>query len=228
MSTATETIETAANLVEGVGDSLRFSATVKPQKYGDGKTFYVYRILMRKDGRVTGVEDGPDRTHKTPRLSRIAATRRIEELKRHRLYAIDITEKDIQHGEARSCESCAIAQALWRNQKRMGLSEFKYDFRVEPYGAFVACDGVVLTAPGYARFSTGEREMPDLVGEGRHGLFVESMYEWALHWDEWADSRNMTLKEWREENGYEDGETPYKPSPCSFVLNLTEMKQSAS
>jgi len=210
-------------------EKMRFSVRTHEQAYGDGARFHEYRIVMRLGGRVVGIDDGPRRTHKSREDARQVGRARILELRQHQLYAIEVTKKDIEIGEARSCQSCAIAQALWRNQERMGLSKYEWDFRVEPYGFMVDVDGIVLSklhdchAP---RLATGENAMPDLVSEGQRGIWVESMMEWSMNWDEWADSRVMSIEEWREEHGYHDGERPYRPSPCSFVLDMQALRET--
>lgn len=204
---------------------IRFSVRTRPMKYGDGETFFGFRIVMRSNGKAVGIEDGPRRLHKTRGECRIAGWDRIRVLKTHVLFIVPVSKKDIDDGQARSCHSCAIAQALWRNQERIGLEKWKFDFRVEPYGFSVDCDGITLE--NTQRFSdppiaTGQDAMPDLVSEGSRGLYVESMYEWALNWDDWAESRDMSEEEWLEEHP-DDGGKPYRPVPCSFVLDLSEM-----
>lgn len=205
-----------------------FSVRSKPVHYGDGVTFYEFRIVMRAGEKVVGVDEGPSRTHAhaTRRECLAAAYERARELRMRRLLIVDVSAKDIENGEARSCQSCAIAQALWRNQERISMDRRRFDFRVEPYGAFTRCNGIVLDDRDDSdspEIATGLNNMPDLVGVGPHGLYVEGMYDWAVAWDEWADSRHMTFAEWREEHP-DDGRKPYKPPPCSFVLDLSAMK----
>lgn len=201
--------------------SIRFSVRVKGVDYGDNKSFHEYLIVMRSGGKIVGVEEGPSRQHRTFEDARKAGWERVALLRAHRLMIVPVTNKNIEDGEERSCSCCAIAQSLFMNQARLGMDRYEYDFRVEPYGAFVKCDGIILVH-GRTQISTGVKRMPDLVSEARGRLFIESMYEWTVHWDEWAGSRYMTLKEWREEHSDDDCK-PYKPTPCSFVLNLSEM-----
>lgn len=217
---STKTIDTAS-------DPITFSVRVHLQAYGDNRSFHEYRIVMRLRGRVVGLENGPDRTHATSREARRAAWARISLLKTHRLYAIDVTRKDINKGEAHSCESCAIAQALYRNQERMGLERWRGSFNVAPYaGMFSTAYGIGIFEHGKDYLITGEEKMPELVFPSkRTGFAEESMMEWAMLWDEWADRQTMNIAEWRETYGKESDETPCKPWPVSFVLNLSEMKR---
>jgi hypothetical protein len=222
--------ETDTNLLDAVTNPdtprIRFSVRVKAVEYGDDRTFHEWRVVMHSGGNIVGVEDGPNRTHDTPEASRRAGWDRVRQLRTHKLFIVPITKIDIKVGEGHSCEACAISQALWRNQERIGLSKHEFGFRVEPYGAFVDVEGIVLGQqfrPFGPTLATGERNMPDIAYEWRGKLYTESMYEWAIHFDEYDDSRNTTLAEWREENGYTDGETPWCPTTGSFVLNLSEM-----
>jgi hypothetical protein len=202
---------------------IRFSARTRPVRYGDGKTFHQYRIVMWSGGKPVGVEDGPSRTHKTISVCRAAGMDRVKALRTHRLFIVPVTKRDIDDGEARSCQDCAIA--LWRNQERIGLDKHDFIFDVEPYGGLRQVDGIALrdlrrSLPWRV---TGQEAMPDLVTEGKRGIYVESMYVWAIEWGYWADSRSMTAAEWREQRG-DDSVKPRRPKPCSFVLNLSEMK----
>jgi hypothetical protein len=45
-----------------------------------------------------------------------------------------------------------------------------------------------------------------------------------MAFDDWYDSKYMSLKEWRERHGHQDGERPYRPGPTSFVLDLDAFK----
>jgi hypothetical protein len=151
----------------------------------------------------------------------------VKALRTHRLFIVPVTKREIDDGRARSCQNCAIAMALWRNQERIGLDKHDFIFDVEPYGGVRQVDGIVLRDLRHRSLPwrvTGQEAMPDLVTEGNRGkLHVESMYEWSMHWDDWADIRLMTAAEWREEHPY-DGGKPCRPKRCSFVLNLSEMK----
>lgn len=223
MKTATK--EIPINLGTPDNSKIRFAVRSKPVRYGDDAVLYEYTIIMRIDGKAVGVECGPRRTHPDRRSARSAGYERIRELKKCPLYAIPVTAKDIQDGEARSCNFCAIALAIYHQQKRMGIPEHEFDFRVEPYGAFTHVDGIVLAAHfyPYPRITSSTHRMPDLIGEGPNGLFITSMYEWAVHWDDYADSRSMTAAEWNEEHP-DDGGKPHKPSLSSFVLNLADLR----
>lgn len=208
-------------------DALVFKVTTRTPEYGDKKKFAEYKILMYQGAKLVGIEDGPRR--ETPRRADAlkAARARIGELKAHRLFVIEVTKKHIADGEARNCQSCAISQALWQNQERMGFSKYEYGFEVCPYACFIAARGIVL-GPKYAdedEIHIPEESLPEMVtGSRGKQIFHESMVEWAMAFDDWGDSRHMSLKEWREARGYDDGERPYRPSPASFVLDLDAMQ----
>lgn len=207
-------------------DPIAFSVRVKPVTWGDNATFYQYRIVMRLSGRVVGFEEGPGRTCATHEDARRAGWARVRQLGACRLYAIDVTRKDISRGEAHSCEACAIAQALYRNQERMGFERREYDFRVAPYGGIgTEGYGIALCRNGAEDLLTGMDKMPDLVFPSkRTGFATECMMEWAMLWDEWAARQTMSISDWRETYDRGEDETPCRPWPVSFVLNLTEMK----
>lgn len=211
-----------------MSDRLRFEIRTRTVEYGDKRKFVEYQILMFDLRGVVGLESGPSR-ETVDRADAIKAARtRIRTLKTHRLFAVRVTKKHIEDGEARNCSTCAISQALWHNQERMGLSKYEYSFRVAPYACMVEADGLVLN-PKYGADGAvhiPEDQLPDMVLEGRGykgRIPNESMVEWAMSFDEWGDSRYMSLSEWREERGYDDGERPYRPSPASFVLDLDAM-----
>lgn len=210
-------------------DPVSFSVRTKPISYGDGRTFHEFQIVMRLRGRIVGSEAGPSRVHVISSEARRAGWARVKILSDHRLYAIRVTRKDINNGEGHDCESCAIALALYRNQERMGFPKWSHTFRVAPYAGMGAeAYGIALgTRMCDIDIATGESGMPDLVFPlKRGGVVVESMMEWAMLFDEWEDKRGMGIAEWREEYGKAADETPSKPWPVSFVLNLTEMKES--
>src|SRR5690242_15319592 len=102
-------------------DALTFAVRTHSVKYGDNRTFLEYTILMLHAGKLVGIEEGPRRS--TPeRLAALKAARqRIAVLRSQRLFAIRVTRKHISDGEVRNCNTCAISQALWHNQERMGL-----------------------------------------------------------------------------------------------------------
>lgn len=209
-------------------DPITFSVRSNPVEYGDRnrRTFHEFQILMHLRGRVVGSESGPRRTHESRRDARAAGYVRVRVLKTHRLFAVRVTRADIANGEARSCESCAIAQALYRNQERMGFPKWNHSFSVAPYaGMFSTAYGISLfTNYPCEDVATGDKDMPDMVFATPSGVAVESMMEWSQLWDDWAERRHMTIAEWREERGYDDGETPCTPWPVSFVLDLDAMK----
>jgi hypothetical protein len=70
--------------------------------------------------------------------------------------------------------------------------------------------------------------MPEMGAfRNKRRYYSESMVDWAMRWDEWAESRNMDLGDWREHHGYDDGERPCKPGPISFVLDLAAFAPAA-
>lgn len=208
-------------------DPITFSIQTETVKYGDRRAFVEYRILMHDYRGLVGFEEGPRRSSTTRSQALKVARARLRVLKTHRLFAIRVTKKHIEDGEARNCHTCAISQALWHNQDRMGLPKSEWTFEVKPYAAFVDADGLVLRRKweGEGELLLPPHEMPDLV-LGQHGKRVlnESMVEWAMDFDDWGDSRFMSLADWREVRGYKDGERPYPPSPGCFVLDLDAMK----
>jgi hypothetical protein len=204
---------------------LKFTVRVRKVPYGDNRTFCEFRIFAWLKGHAAGVWDGPTRKTITMDACRAAGWAMVRTLRTHRLYAIDVTKKDIDNGEARSCQSCAISQALWREQERMGFPRLDFDFRVEPYGFMADCGGIILNEYHGEEIMTGEHGMPDLVFQSPRGPYLNLMAEWAQEWDEWADSRHMSLSEWREELGKESNDRPYRPSSCSFVLDVTAMQE---
>lgn len=207
-----------------MSDKITFSVQTPRYTYGDRKKFYQFRILMRCGGKVVGKEDGERRLHRERKTAVLAARQRIDVLKTRRLFAIEVTKKHIEDGEERNCDTCAVSQALWHNQNRMGLSRGDWNFRVEPYGAWVDFHGIVLRPKYHSGPETALGDLPDLVTSYRDGVYFESMMEWTMSWDDWAESRYMKIADWREMHGYEDGERPYRPSPCSFVLDLDAFK----
>jgi len=206
------------------GDALRFAIRTHKIVYGVAG-FFEYEILMYQRGTIVGFEEGPRRTHATRARALKAARQRTRALRAHRLYVIPVKKKHIDDGVGRDCSACAIAQALWHSQERMGLPKYEWDFRVSPYACFVEADGITL-APrcgGETRRLPVDL-LPDLVVGQRDGRAArDGMVEWAQMFDEWEDSRCMTLADWREINGYCDGERPWRPTPASFVLDLDAM-----
>lgn len=207
---------------------IKFGVRVRSVEYGDKRTFFEYQILLSYRGRVAGIEEGPRRRTLDRASAICVARRRITVLRSYRLFVIGITRKHIDDGEARDCNTCAIAQALWHNQERMGLPKSQFRFEVSPYGGFIDPRGIVLADRyGDHESTIPAPQMPLLVNRIIKGrTYPESMPEWAMRFDEWAESRYMSLAEWREEHGYDDDERPYRPAPCSFVLNLDDMRTS--
>jgi len=213
-----------------MSDNLRFEIRTRTVTYCDERKFVEYEILMCDLRGIVGFESGPRRETISRSDAIKAARARIRVLKAHRLFAIRITKKHIKDGEARNCFTCAISQALWHNQERMGLSKYEHSFRVVPYACMTEADGLVL------QYKYGDKDdlhipddqLPDIVFEGtgykRWRTPHEGMIEWAMTFDDYGDSRYMSLSEWREDRGYDDGERPYPPSPGSFVLDLDAMQ----
>lgn len=206
-------------------EKLYFLARIKPVVYGDNKTFFEYRIEIFKGAQLVGIERGPRRETQARGDSLKAAHARIATLRSHRLFAVRVTRKNISDGDARNCSSCAIAQALWKNQERMGFNKHDFAFDVSPYGAWVEPRGIVLRKVyGYDLMRLPADRLPDIAIEGRDGkAYSESMFEWAMRWDDWAESRGISVREWREERGLDSDERPSRPSPVSFVLDLDAM-----
>lgn len=202
---------------------MTFEIRTRSIRYGDKRTFIEYKILMFDGAKLVGIEDGPRRSFEDRPAALRAARRRIKVLRSHRLFAVRVTRKNISDGEARNCNTCAIAQALWHNQERMGLPRSTYSFEVSPYGAFSSPRGIVLR-----RYDDSEKrippvDLPELVlGQSAKHIFQEGLSEWAMRWDDWAEFRYMSAKEWRE---LYDEDLPYRPGPCSFVLDLDAMQE---
>lgn len=211
-------------------EPIEFKISAKTSAYDDGK-FVQWRILMRSGGRLAGIEDGPTRLHRVRDDAVKDARKRVAVLKKQRLFVVPITKKNIDHGEARNCHSCAIAQALWQNQERMGLPRFDVNFRVSPYAAFAHSDGLVIEHKygSKADEAIAPENLPLVVSEyrwkGKTEHYDECMVDWAMDFDDWAESQSMSLAEWRQRHGYKDGERPIKPGPACFVLNLDEFKR---
>lgn len=218
-------------------DKISFKVRTHTVEYGDKRRFVEHTIVFLHRGRTVGLEHGPRRATVSRPETMKAARARIAVLKTRRLFAIRITRKHISDGKARSCFSCAIAQALWHNQDRMGFPKSHYNFEVSPYAAFANARGIVRE-PTW-RSGDDEKvvhipadELPTLVFSGRdyrgrddrHG---ESMLEWAMRFDDWAESRFMSLSAWREEHSAEPDERPWRPGRAAFVLDLDMFKEGA-
>ena len=206
-------------------DTLTLQIKTRPVTYGDGAKYHEWVILMLHRNKVVGAESGPRRATPDRASCTAAARSRIRELQKHRLYVIRITRDDMRHGKARSCETCPVAQALYRNQERMGLDKYDYDWWVETYRAYVHADGLVLNGPDGSLHIDSD-DLPLIINKHNPGLsfFQKDLSEWTQDFDEWKDMVQMGVREWREERGYEDGERAYRPLPFSFVLDMDAMK----
>lgn len=207
--------------------SLTFRCATRMHKYGDGKSFADFTISMYQGARLVGIEHGDLHRSTTNRSDAIRLARqRVKALRSHRLFVIPVTKKNIDDGQARDCSQCAIAQALYSSQERMGLDRFNYRFEVSPYGAWTESRGIVLNGSygGDEQWRIPVEHLPQMVINYRRKGFAssynEGMMEWAMRFDEWEESRGVSLKEWREEHGYDKDEYPNRPSPCAFVLDL--------
>lgn len=211
------------------GDRIKHRIRVRTVRYGDRRKFAEYCILFCQGRQIVGAEDGPRRKTKTRKDAMRAARARIAQLKTHRLFAIRVTRKHIRDGEERNCDTCAISQALFHNQQRMGLDNLKCSFRVEPYGW--SSRGIVLQTDRYATAPDMVlEEMPDMISywqSSQRNPYPESMLEWTMLWDDWAQARHETPAEYRERTGNHDGK-PSRPGPTSFVLDLDAFKPESS
>lgn len=199
-----------------MSDDLTIGIRTRTVKYGDGKRFVEYRLLFFNGRRIVGAEDGPRRTTTRRQDALKAAKAHVAALKKQRLFVVRVTGKHIRAGEERSCDACAIAQALFHSQERMGLDR-NYSFRVEPYGWSER--GIVLQHNGEPDKVLSK--MPDLVSisqSTRRDPDPEDMLEWTMRWDGWAEGRRETVAEYCERTGNEG--KYFRPGPTSFVLNL--------
>lgn len=206
-----------------------FRVRVVRTEYGDRRSFYEYRIYFCRGRKIVGVEDGPRRSTAL-RVSALRAARaRVGELKRHRLFIIQVTRQDIRHGEARSCDACAIAQALWRNQERMGFDRRDFSFSVSPYAFLRTARGIVIEP---TRGYTTALQLPaDQLPKMSYGSpreqnpYPQDMEEWARMFDDWRESRVEGVAHWCERTGEE---RPLHPGTVSFVLDLDAFRQEVS
>lgn len=209
-------------------NEIGFRVEARPQKYGDGRTFFEYRILFTKGKKVIGAERGPRRVSESKLDCKRAARERVAELKKHRLVHIPVTTKHISNGEARNCTTCAIAQALWHKQEYLGFPKHKFVFEVSTYGAWVDPRGIVLIDRSGASpdRSIVFEKLPLLVYEGTRKIYDDWMPEWTMQWDDWAEARWESAREYRQRTGEHDGK-PSRPGPTSFVLDMDELKEVA-
>lgn len=210
---------------------LSFKVYTRSIVYGDKRTFINFNIGMFAGGKPVGIERGPQREFSTRGEALKAARRRIRELRTHNLFVIRVTRRHIAAGDGRNCNTCAIAQALWSNQERMGYPKHKFNFEVSPYGSFASPRGIVLSEK-YSSDSGIAIEadcLPDVVlWQAENGrIWSDRLIHWAMNFDDWADARFMSLREWREKHGKESDERPYTPGPCSFVLDLDAFRVAA-
>lgn len=211
---------------------MKLTIRTRQQEYGDKRTFVEYQIIFWENGSVVGIESGPRRATKTRMLAVTAARERIAVLKTHKLFAIPVTRQHIQDGDARNCNTCAIAQALWHKQDEMGFQRSDWRFELSPYGAFSDPRGLELMKRFcYGRnkiLSIPAEELPEIVytyfNDGKSKIYPEPMWEWAMHWDDWAEARSETTREYCQRTGERDGKPP-RPSPTTFVLDLDEFKE---
>lgn len=215
-------------MTKPASDNLTFKTRIRQVEYGDKRTFFEYQILMMYRGKVAGIEEGPRRSAADRPSALKAARARISILRHRRLFVVRVTRKHISDGEARNCNTCAISQALWHNQERMGFPKVDFRFEVSTYGAFMAPRGIVIRERyGRDHLQLSADQIPDIaIGIFNGRPYSEGMAEWTMAWDDWAESRGISLAEWREQNGYVDGETPGRPGPCSFVLDLDAFQKA--
>lgn len=218
--------------------TLRFSVRVRPAEYGDGQTFMDWRIVIRQGREVVGIEDGPRRATKLRYVSNRAAWQRVRELKLRRLYVVRVTKKHINDGEGRNCNTCAISQALWHNQERMGLPKNDYSFEVDPYGAWTDPRGIVLEANHPKNGEAPERrlpanKLPEVIWNWPRKRWPKDekwghdhMVHFAMNFDDWYDAQFESAREYRERTG-DDAGKPFKPDPCVFVLDLDAFEKVA-
>ena len=206
-------------------DQLTFKVLSRRIEYGDKRKFWEYRIAMfLANGKLAGIEIGPRRS--TVGLGDMWATAksRIATLKTHRLFAVPITKDCIARGEGHNCNTCAVSQALWENQERMGLPKREFNFRVESYGAFIDTRGIVLE---HRHTSEPDKAIEDveIVNTDTSGnVYSDSLEIWTMQFDEWFDFCTMMRAEWRDKYGHQKGDTACRPAPASFVLDLDAMQ----
>lgn len=188
---------------------------------------HTWRLLILREGKVVGVVPGPSgEGHRRHLDARNAARKAACQLRKRRLFVIEVTDKHVTDGEARDCSTCAIAQALWHEMERMGLDRGCERFRVVPYASWTTADGIVLYRYHADPVHIPDDVLPQIVTHytawttQKPAWCAEEMDQWAMDFDEWAESRFMDPAEWREKHGLEEDHEPIRPSPCSFVLDL--------
>lgn len=202
-------------------NSITFAPRARMVQYGDGRSFAEFAIVMIHRKEIVGAIFGPRRTTTSVASALKSARARVADLRTNRLFVIRVTRSDISNGRARDCVECAIANALHRNRERMGIGSSQ--IRVTPYGAWAPDEslGIFLTDADATSHLALDELPPMDCGITRNGIvYSEGMSQWAMGFDDWAESRGMTLEEWREERGDDEDELPSRPAPTSFVLNL--------
>lgn len=215
---------------------LRFQILTKRAKYDDG-IFIAWTIRLWFGSTLVGEDKGPRRAHRTHGSARRSALTRVKTLRSHRLYLIRITRKHIRDGVGRSCSQCAISQALWHNQDRMGFPRGYFsgwNIEVESYGAWTDPRGIVFTnKDGGQDLQLPLDKLPKVVmryaRDGKRHHYSEDMAEWTQAFDEWADVYGQsndakTLTEYRQAHGYDGNEYPTRPAGGYFVLDLDELQ----
>lgn len=202
--------------------AVKFKARTSVVNYGDGRKFFEWRIHICQGDQIVGMEEGPARETIDRATALKAARERIAVLKSRRLFPVKVSKRNISHGRARCGYTCAIAEALSAHQERMGFSKRDYLFEVSPYGAFVHPRGIVLVD----RIMGAEKaipadDLPIMVTDGARNPYPESMMEWAMQFDDWAESKEYaSIKDWRQDKGHSDGDSPCRPCPAWFVFDL--------
>lgn len=210
---------------------LHFQPEITRHIYDDG-TWWEWRVLMILGKKIVGATPTIHRTHRSRSAAFNAAARKMGRLRSRRLFVIPVTAKHIAAGEARNCNTCAIAQALWHRQETMGLPRHAWNFEVSTYAAWENADGIRLDERSGPRLlHLPPEKLPKIVTRFRDwktrtpDFSVEDMEQWTMDFDEWSESRGVPIKEWREEHGHADAvPKPIRPRPCSFVLDLDDFQ----
>ncbi len=212
-------ISTRSKPVKPDTAKITFRARIRAVNYGDDLTFHEWSIRMFHRGKLVGSTPETWRGHSCHLDARTAARREIRRLQKRRLFVIPVTARCIADGQERDCNTCAIAQALWHSQERMGYPKRDYNFRVSTYGAWMDCPGIVLSGEDAETLHIPPDKLPQVLTQG----YAEDMADWTMGWDDWAESRHETAEEWRERTGEDDDEPkPCRPLPCTFVLDLDD------
>lgn len=204
---------------------MKFEPFITPVTYGNGRKAFRWQVLFRDEkDKPVGITrpylGGKCMESSTRREAIRAAKVEIKRFNKRRLVAFHITKHDIENGEGRNSQTCAVAQSIWRVQEDLGYDRWDYDFEISTYGFMIDAKGIRVRRHQDGKIFT--IDAPPIVGAMKQepGWYEESMEEWTMLYDDWEESRDMTAKEWRE---YKGEPKPYKPSPCSFVLDLDEL-----